>query len=71
MTPTATYAADLRAVQAAAKRIAPHIHRTPVLTCGTLDGFAGRQLFFKCEPFQKTGSFKFRGACNAVFKLSD
>jgi threonine dehydratase/serine racemase len=71
MTPTATYAADLQAVQAAAKRIAPHIHRTPVMTCRTLDGFAGRELFFKCEPFQKTGSFKFRGACNAVLRLSD
>ncbi|MHC4141808.1 MAG: pyridoxal-phosphate dependent enzyme [Planctomycetota bacterium] len=71
MTRTAIYAADLAAVRAAAKRIAPHIHRTPVLTCRTLDGFAGRQLFFKCEPFQKTGSFKFRGACNAVLRLSD
>src|SRR5205814_5415951 len=37
--------------------------------CATLDGLAGRSLFFKCENFQKVGAFKFRGACNAVFKL--
>jgi threonine dehydratase/serine racemase len=71
MTHVTTYAADLEAVRAAANRIAPHIHRTPVMTCGTLDRFAGCKLLFKCEPFQKTGSFKFRGACNAVLKLSD
>ena len=71
MTHVTTYAADLEAVRAAAHRIAPHIHQTPVLTCGTLDRFAGCELFFKCEPFQKTGSFKIRGACNAVLKLSD
>src|SRR5262249_9034513 len=37
----------------------------------TLDHLAGRSLFFKCEQFQKVGAFKFRGACNAVFKLPD
>jgi threonine dehydratase/serine racemase len=41
------------------------------MTCATLDRLAGRQLFFKCENFQKTGAFKFRGACNAVMKLDD
>ena len=66
-----TYAADLTAVRAAAKRIASCVHRTAVMTCGTLDELAGRQLFFKCEIFQKTGSFKFRGACNAVLSLPD
>jgi threonine dehydratase/serine racemase len=66
-----TYAADLDAVRAAAARIAPFAHRTPVMTCATLDGFAGRQLFFKCEHLQKVGAFKFRGACNAVMQLSD
>src|SRR6266478_3419007 len=66
-----TYAADLAAVKAAAGRINGLAHRTPVITCATLDRLAGRTLFFKCENFQKVGAFKFRGACNAVFKLSD
>ena len=68
---TATYAADLKSVRDAAARIAPHAHRTPVVTCSALDERAGRKLFLKCELFQKTGSFKFRGACNAVMNLSD
>jgi threonine dehydratase len=71
MTHVSTYAADLDDVRRAAERIAPHIRRTRIMTCRTLDRFAGRDLFFKCEPFQRTGSFKFRGACNAVLKLSD
>jgi threonine dehydratase/serine racemase len=42
------------------------------MTCSTIDAMAGdRSLFFKCEMFQKVGAFKFRGACNAVMKLSD
>ena len=44
---------------------------TPLLTCSSLDALSGRQLFFKCELFQKVGAFKFRGACNAVGKLLD
>jgi threonine dehydratase/serine racemase len=56
-------------IQAAARRIAGVAHRTPVFTCNTLDRMCGRSLFFKCENFQKTGSFKFRGASNAVLKL--
>ncbi len=66
-----TYAADLTAVRAAAQRLAGRAHRTPVATCATLDRLAGRSLFFKCEHLQKSGSFKFRGACNAVWRLSD
>jgi threonine dehydratase len=58
-------------VRAAAGRIAPHIHRTPVLTSELLDSIAGARLFFKCENFQKTGSFKIRGATNAVLSLSE
>jgi threonine dehydratase/serine racemase len=65
-----TYAADLQAVRAAAQRIAGFAHRTPVLTCATLDRLAGRSLFLKCENFQKAGAFKFRGACNAVMRLA-
>jgi threonine dehydratase len=55
----------------AAERIRPHVHRTPVLTCGNLNLLTGTELFFKCENFQKVGAFKFRGACNAIFSLSD
>ena len=58
-------------VVAAHERIAPHIHRTPVLTSTYLNGLTGAELFFKCENFQKAGAFKARGACNAVFGLDD
>lgn len=54
----------------AQKRIAPFVHRTPVLTSRYLDELAGASLFFKCENFQKGGAFKARGATNAVFGLS-
>ncbi len=57
-------------IQAAAARIAGKVHRTPVLTCATIDGMAGAQLFFKCENLQKVGAFKMRGATNAVFSLA-
>jgi threonine dehydratase/serine racemase len=63
------YAADLAAVRAAAARVAGRAKRTPIARCGTLDALAGRSLFFKCEQYQKSGSFKFRGACNAVESL--
>src|SRR5437870_1816559 len=59
------------AILAAHARIAPRIHRTPVLTSASLDALAGARLFFKCENLQKTGSFKIRGASNAIFSLSN
>ena len=59
------------AIEAAHMRIAPRIHRTPVLRSATLDAMCGAELFFKCENLQKTGSFKIRGATNAIFSLSD
>ena len=58
-------------IQAAHLRIAPYVHRTPVLTSATLDELCGGHLFFKCENFQKIGAFKARGAANAVFSLTD
>jgi threonine dehydratase len=58
-------------VLAAAARIAPHAHVTPVLRSRTLDALAGCELHFKCEPLQRSGAFKFRGACNAVWSLPD
>jgi threonine dehydratase len=62
---------DLDAIREAHRRIAARIHRTPVITSSSLDEIAGTQIFFKCENLQKTGSFKIRGATNAVFSLSD
>jgi threonine dehydratase len=62
---------DLATIRAAHARIAPHVHRTPVLTCRSIDAETGAQLFFKCENFQKVGAFKARGAINAVFSLND
>jgi threonine dehydratase len=75
------YVLSIEDVQAAHARIAASIHRTPVLTSSAVDLLAsspdaepsggGRRAFFKCELFQKSGSFKARGACNAVALLSD
>ena len=57
-------------VQAAARRIEPYVHRTPVLTSTYLDEASGARLFFKCENLQKVGAFKLRGATNFVLQLS-
>ena len=65
MTPT------LHDIHQASERIRPYIHRTPVLTNESLNQQVGAQVFLKCENLQKIGAFKFRGACNAVFSLSD
>ena len=55
----------------AATRIRPYTHRTPVMTCASLNQQVGAQVFLKCENLQKVGAFKFRGACNAVFSLPE
>ena len=71
-TPTSAYAhLTWQAILDAHTRIAPHIHRTPVLTCASLDAMAGTRFFFKCENLQKTGSFKIRGASNAILSLTE
>jgi len=62
---------DLAAIRAAGGRIAAYVHRTPVLTCRSLDVETGARLAFKCENFQKVGAFKARGATNAVFSLPE
>jgi threonine dehydratase len=56
---------------AAAARIAPHAHVTPVLRAAGLDALAGCSLHFKSEHLQRAGAFKFRGACNAVWSLPE
>src|SRR6266498_1054346 len=58
-------------IREAALRIKPYAHRTPVLTCESLDWQVGAQVFLKCENLQKVGAFKFRGATNAVFSLTE
>lgn len=58
-------------ILAAHARIAPRIHRTPVLTSSSLNAMAGARLFFKCDNLQKTGSFKIRGASNAILSLTE
>lgn len=61
---------DWKTITDAHERIRPRIHHTPVLTSHSLDDIVGAQLFFKCENLQKTGSFKIRGATNAIFSLT-
>ncbi|UCG52317.1 MAG: pyridoxal-phosphate dependent enzyme [Candidatus Latescibacterota bacterium] len=58
-------------IREARSRIGQHVHRTPVLTCRTLDRVCDAEVFFKCENFQKVGAFKTRGATNAVFSLGE
>ncbi len=66
-----TLPVTLKHIRAAAERIRPYAHWTPVLTCAGLDNMTGGRLFFKCENFQKVGAFKFRGACNAVLSMPE
>lgn len=69
--PKGRYAADISSINEAHARIKSLILKTPVLSSTSLNAISGRQLYFKCESFQKGGAFKFRGACNAVFSLND
>jgi threo-3-hydroxy-L-aspartate ammonia-lyase len=62
---------DLGRVQAAAARLSGVAHRTPLLESSTLNGRCGASVFLKAEPFQRSGSFKFRGAYNRLSLLDD
>lgn len=62
---------EFKDVAGAHERIKKYIHRTPVLTSVSINEITGCRLFFKCENLQKVGAFKFRGASNAVFSLTD
>src|SRR5690606_12252788 len=57
-------------VQSAADRLQGIAHRTPVLTSSTLNQQLGAEVFFKCENLQRIGAFKFRGAYNALSRLT-
>jgi threonine dehydratase len=65
-TPTVT----IEEIRQAHRRIADHIHRTPVIRSTKLDQLSASQLWFKCENLQKVGAFKARGALNAVLGLA-
>ena len=58
-------------IRRAAARIAPHVHRTPLFSSRSLGEAAGASVYLKCESFQKTGSFKPRGALNKVLSLPE
>jgi threo-3-hydroxy-L-aspartate ammonia-lyase len=57
-------------VRSAAEQIRGVAHRTPVMTSRTIDGLAGAEVFLKCENLQRVGAFKFRGAYNAISRLT-
>ena len=58
-------------IRKAHQLISEHAHRTPVFSSKQMNEKSGGQIFFKCENFQKVGAFKFRGASNAIFSLSE
>lgn len=58
-------------IQAAARRIAPYVHRTPVMSSRTLDARTGKRVFLKCENLQRGGAFKIRGGVNFLFSMPD
>jgi threonine dehydratase len=69
--PNTSTALDLDTIRAAAERIRPWIHRTPLMTSRSLSERAGVEVRLKCENFQRAGSFKIRGAMNALLQLDD
>ena len=70
-TPKGALQIDLTTIEAAAARISPYVYRTPLLQSPRLNDFLGFQLLIKAESLQHTGSFKLRGATNAVWSLND
>jgi threonine dehydratase len=58
-------------IKVAAERIRGHVHRTPVVTSGSFNEAAGKEVFFKCENLQRAGAFKIRGATNKILSLTD
>ena len=70
MTNDATLPVRYEDIEAAALRIAGQAHRTPVMTSSSVNVRTGALVFFKCENLQRMGAFKFRGAFNALAKLT-
>ncbi|HEY0156490.1 MAG TPA: threonine/serine dehydratase [Thermoanaerobaculia bacterium] len=69
--PNSSIALDLRDIRAAADRIRPWVHRTPLLTSRSLSERVGVEVRLKCENLQRAGSFKIRGAMNALLQLNE
>src|ERR1043165_2005341 len=61
---------NIQSIQEARERISARIHRTPVITSRQFNELAGKQVFFKCENFQRAGAFKIRGATNKIQSLT-
>src|SRR3569832_89435 len=70
MMPTTTPLPTFADIESAAKQIHSVAHKTPVATSKTIDARTGAEEFFKCENLQRAGAFKFRGAYNALSRLS-
>lgn len=69
--PTPALLPTVSELVAAHERIREHVHHTPVATSRFLNEACGAEIWFKCENLQRVGAFKIRGACNAIFSLSD
>ena len=61
---------NIELIHEARERISPRIHRTPILTSRQFNEAAGKEVFFKCENFQRAGAFKIRGATNKIQSLT-
>jgi threonine dehydratase len=61
---------NIQSIQEARERISARIHRTPVITSRQFNELAGKEVFFKCENFQRAGAFKIRGATNKILSLT-
>src|ERR1041385_2190904 len=61
---------NIQSIREARERIASRIHRTPVITSRQFNEVAGKEVFFKCENFQRAGAFKIRGATNKIRSLT-
>jgi threonine dehydratase len=61
---------NIETIQAARERINSRIHRTPVITSRQFNEASGKEVFFKCENFQRAGAFKIRGATNRIQSLT-
>jgi threonine dehydratase len=61
---------NIQSIREARERINPRIHRTPVITSRQFNEVAGKEVFFKCENFQRAGAFKIRGATNKIQSLT-
>ena len=62
---------EISQIKKAYHRIRKYVHHTPLLTNKDIDNYVGAKIFFKCENFQPTGSFKIRGVTNVIQQLKN